>query len=66
MSADMTCPRERYLVTEGAKIIIETYPYGQTWPVRTVIDTDSQVVRNALLRLGWVAPCAADGFLDAG
>lgn len=66
MSADMTHLRERYLTTEGRKIIIETYPYGQTWPMRTVIDTESQVIRSALLRLGWSAPHGSDGFIDAG
>lgn len=66
MSAYPQFHRERYLSTEGAKIIVESYPYGQTWPIRTVIDTDSQAVRSALLRLGWTAPAYTDGFLGAG
>lgn len=62
--SDTSYPKHRHTWLEGSRLIVETAPYGETWPVRTVVDLNSQAVRNALIQAGWTPPC--DGFLGAG
>lgn len=63
---DRVALKHRRTWAEGSRIIVETAPYGETWPVRTVIDTDSQAIRNVLIQMGWTPPAHTDGYLFHG